>query len=50
VHRDADRDDRILPDPLASIHYPGATLFVVVTSEGVGGRWLPEQDGRLYFK
>lgn len=35
------------PDPLASIHYPGATLFVVVTLPGVVVRWLPEQDGRL---
>jgi hypothetical protein len=35
------------PDPLASFHYPGWTLFVVVTKPGVGVRFLPEQDGRL---
>lgn len=35
------------PDPLASIHYPGATLFVVVTRPGVEVHFLPEQDGRL---
>jgi hypothetical protein len=35
------------PDPLASFHYPGWTLFVVVTRPGVRVRFLPEQDGRL---
>jgi hypothetical protein len=35
------------PDPLASIHYPGGTIFVVVTKPGVEVRFLPEQDGRL---
>jgi hypothetical protein len=35
------------PDPLASLHYPGWTLFVVVTKPGVEVRFLPEQDGRL---
>lgn len=35
------------PDPFASIHYPGGTLFVVVTKPGVEVRFLPEQDGRL---
>jgi hypothetical protein len=35
------------PDPLASFHYPGWTLFVVVTKPGVEVRFLPEQDGRL---
>ena len=35
------------PDPLASTHYPGRTLFLVVTRPGVTVRWLPEQDGRL---
>jgi hypothetical protein len=35
------------PDPLASFHYPGWTLFLVVTLPGVAVRWLPEQDGRL---
>jgi hypothetical protein len=35
------------PDPLASFHYPGSTLFVVVTRPGVRVRFLPEQDGRL---
>jgi hypothetical protein len=35
------------PDPLASIHNPGSTLFVVVTLAGGAVRWLPEQDGRL---
>jgi hypothetical protein len=35
------------PDPLASFHYPGWTLFVVVTRPGAEVKWLPEQDGRL---
>ena len=35
------------PDPLASFHFPGWTLFVVVTQPGAEVRWLPEQDGRL---
>ena len=35
------------PDPLASIHYPGGTLFLVITKPGVEVRWLPDQDGRL---
>lgn len=35
------------PDPLASIHFPGSTLFVVVTKAGGAVKWLPEQDGRL---
>ena len=35
------------PDPLASFHFPGWTLFVVITGPGVEVRWLPEQDGRL---
>jgi hypothetical protein len=35
------------PDPLASIHYPGATAFLVVTRPGVTVHWLPEQHGRL---
>ena len=38
------------PDPLASIHYPGWTLFVVITREGGSVKWLPEQDGRLRMK
>ena len=37
----------LAPDPLASFHYPGWTLFVVVTKPGVRVRFLPEQDGRL---
>jgi hypothetical protein len=37
----------IPPDPLASLHYPGWTLFVLVTRPGVKVRFLPEQDGRL---
>ena len=37
----------IPPDPLASFHYPGWTLFTVVTRPGVVVRFLPEQDGRL---
>jgi hypothetical protein len=37
----------IPPDPFASFHYPGWTLFVVVTKPGVRVRLLPEQDGRL---
>ena len=40
----------IPPDPLASIHYPGRTLFLVVTRPGVEVRWLPEQDGRRAWK
>jgi hypothetical protein len=35
------------PDPLASFHYPGWTLFTVITRPGVAVRFLPEQDGRL---
>jgi hypothetical protein len=35
------------PDPLASFHYPGWTLFVVVTKPDVTVKWLPEQDRRL---
>ena len=35
------------PDPLASIHYPGWTYFVVITKAGVTVKWLPDQDGRL---
>jgi hypothetical protein len=34
-------------DPFASFHYPGWTLFLVVTLPGIAVRWLPEQDGRL---
>jgi hypothetical protein len=35
------------PDPFASFHYPGWTLFIVITLPGAAVRWLPEQDGRL---
>lgn len=35
------------PDPLASIHNPGGTLFIVITKPGVKVKWLPDQDGRL---
>ena len=35
------------PDPFASIHYPGGTLFLVITQPGVEVNWLPDQDGRL---
>jgi hypothetical protein len=35
------------PDPLASFHYPGSTLFIVITQLDVAVRWLAEQDGRL---
>ena len=35
------------PDPFASFHYPGWTLFAVVTKPCVRVRFLPEQDGRL---
>lgn len=35
------------PDPLASIHNPGGTLFLVVTKPDIEVRWLPDQDGRL---
>ncbi len=31
------------PMPYASIHYPGTTLFIVVTEREVEVRWLPEQ-------
>jgi hypothetical protein len=30
-------------DPLVSIHFPGSTLFVVVTKPGADVRFLPEQ-------
>ena len=35
------------PDPLASVHYPGETYFIVITKPGVTVKWLPDQDGRL---
>jgi len=35
------------PDPFASIHYPGACLFLVVTLPGTVVSWLPDQDGRM---
>ena len=35
------------PDPFASIHNPGVSIFVAVTRPGVDVRWLPEQDGRM---
>jgi hypothetical protein len=35
------------PDPLASFHYPGWTLFLVAALPGVEVRFLLEQDGRL---
>jgi hypothetical protein len=35
------------PDPLASFHDPGWTLFLVFTKPSVRVRFLPEQDGRL---
>ena len=36
------------PDPLASFHYPGWTIFVVLTlADAPPVVWLPEQDGRL---
>ncbi len=35
------------PDQLASIHYPGATYFIVITRIGATVKWLPDQDGRL---
>jgi hypothetical protein len=38
---------RLPSDPFAPFHYPGWTLFVVVTRPGVEVQWLPEQDGRL---
>jgi len=34
------------PDPLASIHFPGQTYFIVITTPGVEVQWLPDQDGR----
>ena len=40
----------IPPDPFASIHYPGNTLFLVVTQPGVDVRWLPEQAGGIVWK
>jgi hypothetical protein len=30
--------------PWASIHFPGSTLFIVVTKPGTKVRWLPEQE------
>jgi hypothetical protein len=36
------------PDPLASFHYPGRCLFLVVTLSGESVVWLPDQDGRLH--
>jgi hypothetical protein len=35
------------PDPLASIHYPGATYFIVIVAASDLVKWLPDQDGRL---
>jgi hypothetical protein len=35
------------PDPRASIHYPGATFFIVFVAAGEVVNWLPDQDGRL---
>jgi hypothetical protein len=33
----------IPPDPLASIWYPGSTLFIVITTPDIQPVWLPEQ-------
>jgi hypothetical protein len=33
----------LAPNPYASFHYPGRTLFIVVTMPGVEVKWLPEQ-------
>jgi hypothetical protein len=33
------------PDPFASIHYPGETLFLVVTKPETSVAFLPDQDG-----
>jgi hypothetical protein len=45
----AERDLAIhLPsDPLASIHYPGSTYFIVIVTAGDEVKWLPDQDGQL---
>lgn len=40
-------DQFMPPDPLASIWYPGWTLFLVIAAQSAEIRWLPEQDGRL---
>jgi hypothetical protein len=34
---------RLPPDPFASFHYPGWTLFVVVTKPGVEVKWPAER-------
>jgi hypothetical protein len=50
VRDDLAKRDLVLhlpPDPLASFHYPGWTMFFVITRPAVGVRFLPEQDGRL---
>jgi len=36
-------DWHLPPIPTASIYYPGACMFCVVTRKGVVPRWLPEQ-------
>jgi hypothetical protein len=33
----------LAPNPYASFHYPGQTLFIVMTAPGVKVKWLPEQ-------
>jgi hypothetical protein len=33
----------LAPKPYASFHYPGRTLFIVMTTPGVEVKWLPEQ-------
>jgi hypothetical protein len=35
--------------PWASIHFPGSTLFIVVTKPGTKVRWLPEQECSAWF-
>jgi hypothetical protein len=35
----------LAPRPQASIHYPGAAYFIVLTPPHVEVRWLPEQKG-----
>jgi hypothetical protein len=33
----------LAPNPYASFHYPGQTLFIVMTMPGIEVKWLPEQ-------
>jgi hypothetical protein len=39
----------LAPNPKASFHYPGATLFLVVTLPEIDVQWLPEQTEQISF-